>query len=144
MLRNVGVAEPSWVPGDAEGDTPGRLQLDVTGLYGDLPAGMGPLLEVGADLIARAFASYAEGDWEMCDALLTEGRAAAGGIFAALAEHIVSALPYRVDDPAWDDFLARLAVTVLSPGPSSPPPPDLGPPAEPVNLAAELRATGLM
>jgi hypothetical protein len=141
----VGTDRPSWVPGDAESEPQERLRLDVTGLYGDLPPGMGPLLEVAAALIARAFAAYAEGDWETCDGLVAEGRAAAGGIFAALAEHLVSpALPYRADDPAWDAFLARLAVTVLSPGPSAPRPPDPAPPAEPIDLAAELRAMGMM
>jgi hypothetical protein len=141
----VDIDRPSWVPGDAGREARERLRLDVTGLYGDLPAGMGPLLEVAAELTARAFAAYAEGDWETCDALLTEGRAAAGGIFTVLAEHLVSpALPYRVDDPAWDDFLARLAVTVLGPVPRSPRRPDPAPPAEPVNLTDELRAMGLM
>jgi hypothetical protein len=76
---------------------------------------------------------------------VAEGRAAAGGIFTALAEHVVSpALPYRVDDPAWDAFLARLAVMVLSPGPRAPRPPDPAPAPEPVDLAAEMRAMGLM
>jgi hypothetical protein len=53
------------------------------------------------------------------------------------------ALPYRVDDPAWDAFLAWLALAVLRPeveeAALAPPPP-----AQPVNLADELRAMGLM
>ena len=66
---------------------------------------------------------------------------------SALAEHLVSAaLSYRMDDPAWDDFLARLAVTVVSPAcefaaATAPEPPS---PAEPIDLGAELRAMGLM
>lgn len=140
----MGTDQPSWVPGDAESEPRELLRLDVTGLYGELPAGMGPLLEVAAEVIARAFAAYAEGDWETCDALLTAGCAAAGPIFTALAERLVSpALPYRVDDPAWDDFIARVAVMVLSPGRLSRPP-DPALPAEPVKLADELRAMGLM
>ncbi len=138
----MGTEQPSWVPGDAEHEARQVPRLDVTGLYGDLPAGMGPLLEVAAGLTARAFAAYAEGDWETCDALLAEGRAAAGEIFTALAGHLVSsALPYRVDDPAWDAFLARLAVMVLGPPAARPQESAL---AEPVDLAAEMRAMGWM
>jgi hypothetical protein len=138
----VGTDQPSWVPGDAERETRERLRLDVTGLYGDLPAGTGPVLEVAAALIAQAFAAYAQGDWGTCDALLAEGRTAAGGIFTTLVEHIVSSvLPYRVDDPAWEDFLARLAVRVLGPVLR---PPEPAPSAEPMDLAEELRAMGLM
>jgi hypothetical protein len=142
----MGTDQPSWVPGDAEHEAPERLQLDVTGLYGDLPAGMGPLVEVAAGLIARAFAAYAEGAWETCDGLVAEGRAAAGGIFTALAGHLVSpGFPYRVDDPAWDAFLARLAVTVLSShGAPAPDPAPRPPEAEPISLADEMRAMGLM
>jgi len=79
-------------------------------------------------MTTRAFAAYAEGDREGCDALLNEGRGAAGAIFTALAEHVVSALPYRVDDPAWDDFLARLAMTVLRPRPQAADPAPAGRP----------------
>ena len=142
----VGTDRPSWVPGDAEPEAHERLELDVTGLYGDLPAGMGQLLELSAELVAQAFAAYAEGDWETCDALLAEARTTAGGIFTVLAEHLVSpALPYRVDDPAWDDFLARLAVMALGPTLRSLRSPEPAPPAaEPFNLADELRAMGLM
>lgn len=141
----MGTDQPSWVPGEEGRHVWAGLHLDVTGLYGDLPPGAGPLLEVAGALIARAFAAYAEGDWETCDGLVAEGRAAAGGIFTAVAEHVVSpAFPYRVADPSWDAFLARLAVTVLSPGPSAPRPPDPAPPAEPISLADELRAMGLM
>jgi hypothetical protein len=53
----VSTEQPSWIPGDAEHDARERLRLDVTGLYGNLPPGMGPLLEVAAELIARAFAA---------------------------------------------------------------------------------------
>jgi hypothetical protein len=35
-----------------------------------LPPGVGPLLEVTAGLVARAFAAYAGGDWETCDGLM--------------------------------------------------------------------------
>jgi len=100
-------------------------------------------VELSATMAARAFAAYAEGDWETCDALLTEGLEAAGSVFRAFTEHLVSpALGYRADDPSWDAFLARMAVTVLGAGRQAPrsPPPD----PEPVDLAAELRAMGLM
>ncbi len=141
----MGNDRPSWVPGDAERGAADRLQRGVTGLYGALPLGAGPLVELSATMTARAFAAYAEGDWETCDGLLIEAREAAGAIFTAFAEHLVSpAFPYRADDPAWEAFLARVAVMVLGPVPRSPRPPDPAPPAEPVNLAGELRAMGLM
>ncbi len=114
-----------WVPGQP--DPPYRemrmirigLADSATGLYGDLPPGAGPLLQMAAALTARAFTAYAEGDWETCDALVTEGRHACGEIFTALTERIVSpAYPYRVDSPFWEDFLARLAVAVLRPVPA--------------------------
>jgi hypothetical protein len=60
-------------------------------------------LEVAAELVARASAAYAGGDWETCDGLVTEGRHACGEIFTRFVEHVVSpALSYRVDDPAWE------------------------------------------
>jgi hypothetical protein len=40
-----------------------RLLCGTAGLYGDLPPGVGPLLEVAAGLIARSFRAYAAGDW---------------------------------------------------------------------------------
>lgn len=46
------------------------LRAGATGLYGDLPPGMGPLLELSASLIARAFAAFAAEDWETRDALM--------------------------------------------------------------------------
>jgi hypothetical protein len=97
----------------------------VTGLYGNLPPGLGPLLEVSAERVARAFDAWTNGNWELCDAQLAEGRAAAGDIFTGVVERVVSpAYPYRVDSPFWDSFLTHLAVTVLAPAPppSAPPP----------------------
>jgi hypothetical protein len=95
----------------------------VTGLYGNLPPGLGPLLEVSAERVARAFDAWTKGNWELCDAQLAEGLAAAGDIFTGLVERVVSpAYPYRVDSPYWDSFLAHLAVTVLAPAPPAPPP----------------------
>ena len=116
-----------WVPGQpdpAHREVHAGLAGGVTGLYGDLPPGLGPLLEVAAELTARAFAAYAEGDWETCDGLVTEGCEACGAVFVMLAEHVISpAFPYRVDDPAWEAFLARLAVMVLAQAPPPPPAP---------------------
>ena len=135
---------PAWVPGDAEHAARERLTLGTTGLYGDLPPGVGPLLEVAVKLVAQAFMAFAEGDLETSDALVTEGRHACGEVFTAFAEHIASPeWPYRVDSPFWEDFLERLAVAVErsepEPGPASP-----QFPADSVSLADELRAMGLM
>jgi hypothetical protein len=137
---------PAWVPGEAELEARERLLGGTTGLYGDLPPGVGPLLEVASGLVARAFAAYAEGDWETCDGLVTEARHACGEVFTALVEHITSgAFSYQVDSLFWNDFLARLAVAVLRPAAESEPtPPPEQPAAEAVNLADELRAMGLM
>jgi hypothetical protein len=105
-----------------------HLERGHAGLHGDLPPGVGPLLEAASALVAQAFAAYAEGDWETCDRLMAHGREACGEVFTEFAEYVVSpALPYRVADPAWDAFLARLAVTVLSPGLREPGPPPPGP-----------------
>jgi hypothetical protein len=129
------------VPGEAEREARARLEEGVTGLYGDLPPGVGPLLEVSAQCVARAFQAYARGQLELCDAILAEGAGAAGEIFTSLAERVTSrAYPYRVDSPHWDSFLARLAATA-----PEPPPPMPGPKAPaPVNLAEEFRTMGLM
>ena len=40
-----------------------RLVDGVTGLYGNLPPGLGPLLEVSAERVARAFDAWTNGDW---------------------------------------------------------------------------------
>jgi len=120
----MGTNSPFWVPGEAEREDRERLEDGVTGLYGDLPPGVGPLLGVAAEHVARAFDAYAHGNWELCDALLAEGQGAAGEIFTYLAERVASpSYPYRVDSPHWDAFLAHLAVTVLAPPPPPPPPP---------------------
>ncbi len=142
----MGTDSPFWVPGEAEREARERLKDGITGLYGDLPPGVGPLLEVAAKLIARAFAAYAAGDWETCDACLAEGIAAAGEVFAALVEHVTSpAWLSRVDSPHWVPFVAHMAFMVLEPPPPAPVPrPPDPPPAEPVNLADEMRAMGLM
>jgi hypothetical protein len=79
---------------------------------------------VTAGLIARAFAAFAEGDWETCDALVTEGVHACGDVFTGMVEHIASpGWPYRVDSPFWEDFVALLATAVLRPAPAPAPPP---------------------
>ena len=134
----------AWVPGDAEGTAGERLALGTTGLYGDLPPGVGPLLEVAVKLVSQAFMAFAEGDWETSDGLVTEGRQACGEVFTAFVEHIASpGWPYRVDSPFWEPFLDRLVAMALRPEPepglASPPPP-----ADSVRLADELRAMGLM
>jgi hypothetical protein len=95
----------------------------ATGLYGNLPPGLGPLIEVSTECVARAFDAWTEGNWELCDAMIAEGQGAAGDIFTGVVERVVSpAYPYRVDSPYWDSFLAHLAVTALaSPAPAAPP-----------------------
>jgi hypothetical protein len=134
----------AWVPGDAERTAGERLALGTTGLYGDLPPGVGPLLEVAAKLVAQAFTAFAEGDWETSDGLVTEGRRACGHVFTAFVEHVASpGCPYRVDSPFWEDFLDRLAAIALRPDPEpGPASPSLS--ADSVSLADELRAMGLM
>ena len=78
-------------------------------------------VESAAVLVARAFAAYAKGDWEACDRLIARGRGAWGEAFAEFVGYAVSpAFSYRPADPAWDAYRARLAVTVLSPGPQDP------------------------
>jgi hypothetical protein len=146
ILGSMEAGNPAWVPGEAELEARERLLYGATGLYGDLPPGVGPLLEVAAGLVAHAFAAFAEGDWETCDGLVTEGRHACGDVFTAFVEHIASpGWPYRVDSPYWENFIAVLATAVLRPEPEPAAPlPPAPPPAEPVNLADELRAMGLM
>ena len=98
----MGTDGPFWVPGEAEGEVRERLEDGVTGLYGDLPPGVGPLLEVSAACVARAFDAYARGDHELCNALIAEGSAAAGEVFAAFVERVTTpAWLARVDSPHW-------------------------------------------
>ena len=140
----MGTDSPFWVPGEAAPGTRERLADGVTGLYGDLPPGLGPLLEVSAECVARAFDAFARGQLELCNAVLAEGMGAAGEIFTGLVERVASpAYPYRVDSPHWVPFLAHLAFMVLDPAPDAPAgaPPS---PVEPVSLADEMRAMGLM
>jgi len=102
---------------------------------------------VSAKLIVRAFTAYTAGDQETCDAHLAEGLAAAGEVFAALAERMTSpAWLSRVDSPHWVPFVAHLAFMVVEPPPAPAPPPWPAPPppAEPIDLVAELRAMGML
>lgn len=141
----MGTDSPFWVPGEAERETRERLEEGVTGLYGDLPPGVGPLLEVSAAAVARAFDAYAHGNYELSDALITEGQGAAGEVFAMLVERLTTpAWLARVDSPDWPRFVAELAVMVLDPDEAAASPPPPSPPAEPVSLADEMRAMGWM
>ena len=98
--------------------------------------------------MARAFDAYAKGQMELCNALLAEGMGAAGEIFTGLVERVTSrTYPYRVDSPHWVPFLTHLAFMVLDPEPAPPAPAPrrpIPPPAEPIDLVAELRAMGMM
>jgi len=141
----VGSDSPFWVPGEAEREIRERLEGGVTDLYGDLPPGVGPLLEVSAACVARAFDAYARGDHELCGALIAEGMAEAGEVFAELVERVTTpAWLARVDSPDWPLFVAELAFMVLDPAPAPTAPVALapGPPAEPVSLVDEMRAMG--
>jgi hypothetical protein len=142
----VGTDSPFWVPGEAEREARERLEEGVTGLYGDLPPGVGPLLEVSAQCVARAFQAYARGQLDLCDAILAEGMGAAGEIFAGLVERVTSpAWLSRVDSPDWVPFVAHMAFMVLEPDePPAPPPRPPDPRPEPIDLAAEMRAMGWM
>ena len=141
----MGTDSPSWVPGTAEREARERLEDGVPGLYGDLPPGAVPLLEVSAACVARAFDAYARGDHELCGALIGEGLAAAGEVFAELVERITTpAWLARVDSPHWAPFVAELAFMVLDPqedaavtAPGAP-----APSAEPTSLVDEMRAMG--
>jgi hypothetical protein len=115
---------PSWVPDED-----------------DLPPGIVSPFQVAATYVARAFDAFARGDWELCGELLADGQHATGDVFTAMVERVVSpAYPYRVDSPHWAPFLEHLAFMVLEPAPAG----DSVPHADPIDLAAELRAMGLM
>ena len=74
------------------------------------------LLQATAQLVAQAFAFYGQGDLDACDRLVAQGWAECGEVFAEFAEHVTGPdLSYRVDDAAWDAFLAWLAVKVRQP-----------------------------
>lgn len=140
ILGTMGTDNPAWVPGEAEREA--REGLGATGLYGELPAGISPLMDLAAVLIHRAFTAHKSGDLAACDAFITEGQNACSGVFQMNAEYVVK-FPNHTDDPAWMAFLAHLTTMIDPPAPEIPaaPPP---PPAQPVNLADELRAMGLM
>ena len=136
---------PFWVPGEAERAARERLEEGVTGLYGDLPPGVGPLLEVSATCVARAFDAYAHGNHDLCDALISEGLGTAGDVLTYLVERLTTpAWLTRVNSPHWPPFVAELACLVLDPAPAPSVPRPSAPPAEPIDLADELRAMGLM
>lgn len=100
-----------------EADVYEHLAHGHPGLRGDLTAEGGLPVKAAAVLVVRAFAAYAKGDWETCDRLVAQGCAAWGEAFAQFVAYAVSpAFSYRPADPAWDGFLARLAVTVLPSG----------------------------
>jgi hypothetical protein len=120
--------DPFLVPGEAEVEARERFEYGVTGLYRDLPLGTGTPLDMAAEYVSLAFYACANGNWQLCDALLAEGQGAAGASFLYLAEQVASpSYLYRVDSPHWDSFIAHLTVTVLEP--TRPVPPS-GPPAE--------------
>ena len=140
----MGPDSPFRVPGESAPGIREGLVDGATGVYDDLPPGLGPLLEVSAECVARAFDAFARGQLELCNAVLAEGMGAAGEIFAGFVDRVTSpAYPYRVDSPHWVPFLAHLAFMVLDPPPEAPAGPP-SPPAEPVSLADEMRAMGLM
>ena len=121
----MGTDNPAWVPGEVE-----REGLGTTGLYGELPAGIGPLMDLASALIHQAFTAHKSGDRAACDAFIVEGQNACGGVFQMNAEYVVR-WPNHTDDPAWMAFLAYLA-TKIGPfvlaaaepsAPPSPPPP---------------------
>ena len=100
-----------------EADVYEHLAHDHPGLRGDLTSADGLPVEAAAVLVVQAFAAYAKGDWDAFDRLIARGRGAWGEAFAGFVAYVVSpAFSYRPANPAWDAYLARLAVTVLSPG----------------------------
>jgi hypothetical protein len=115
--------DPPWAPSElahlrhARHDVHEHLEHSPPGLRGDLPSGVGLPVRLAATLVAQAFAAYAKGDWETCDRRVADGLEAWGETFAEFVAYAVSpAFSYRPADPAWDPFLARLAVMVLPPG----------------------------
>jgi hypothetical protein len=111
---------PPWAPGGLE--SPRQVGHDVRehldhghpGLRAGLPSGADLPARPAATLVARAFAAYADGDWETCDRVMARGWAAWGEAFTGFVAYVVSpAFSYRPASAAWDAFLARLAVAVL-------------------------------
>jgi hypothetical protein len=90
-----------------------HLEHAHLGLHEALPPEGGLPPEAAAVLVARAFAAYAQGDWETCDRLMAQGYKTWGEAFIEFVEYVVSpAFSYRVANPAWDAFLGWLALTV--------------------------------
>jgi hypothetical protein len=121
--QKVDADNPAWTPGELA--PPYRVRRDVRehmehghpGLRGDLPLGAGLPARPAATLVVRAWAAYAKGDWETCDRWIAHGHGAWGEAFAGFVAYVVSpAFCDRPADPAWDPFLARLAIAVLPPG----------------------------
>ena len=129
-------------PGDPHSDD--RALDDRSRLYGELPPGIGPLMDLASALIHRAFTAHKSGDLASCDAFITEGQHACGGVFQMNAEYVVK-FPNHTDDRAWMAFLAHLATRIDPPAPEVSRPPAPPPPkAKPISLAEELRQMGLM
>lgn len=108
------------VTGSQETEPPAEVNLggpdSKTGLYGELPPGIGPLMDLASALIHQAFTAHKSGDLAACDAFITEGQNACGGVFQMNAEYVVR-WPNHTGDQAWMAFLAHLATRT---GPLSP------------------------
>lgn len=115
----MGTDSPFWVPGEAEREARERLEDGVTGLCGDLPPGIGPLMDLAAALIHQAFTAYKSGDLAACDAFITEGQNACSGVFQMNAEYMMK-FPNHTDEPAWMAFLDHLATRIDPPAPEIP------------------------
>ena len=79
-------------------------------------------MDVASSLIHRAFTAHKAGDLAACDAFITEGQQACGGVFQMNAEYVVR-WPNHTDDPAWMAFLGRLGTMIEPFAPEVPAPP---------------------
>ena len=128
---------PPLVAGDPYTD--GRPLRDRVQLYGELPPGIGPLLDLATVLLHRAFASFRTGNLAVCDAFLNEGLHACGGLFEAKVA-LMTEKPTHIGDRESMAFSAHAAAVVPFPDPNLSRPRSPPPLATPIETEAEFHA----